>query len=409
MSKFNGKGKLVAAIMLCAIVGQINTIASVMLTGLAADFPTATSNDLQWVMQMGMLGGFLISLAMTFLSRKFRKKPMILIGEFLILIGGAVPILIHNNLYLLWVCALVVGIGQGFITPLLGSLILLNFEGETQNKVLGLNSFFGTGGAAVLSAVAGIVATTGWINVYYIYFLVIPVIIGTLLLMPMDPKPSEMFAPEQKSKSPVPLVGVIQCVLAVLIMISYATFPLNLSFVVEGGGLGTAAEVGYGMTAVTVVGALVGLFLNQIIKVCKLFVAGVGCVFGLAATLCVVFAPNIIVIYIAALLDGVFFGIVMAAGGYVIGRIVKPDQMASTFSLSMSFVSLGTGFCPTIMNGITGLWSSFDPVTQIPDFAHDAFVTSAVWFAVVMVLEFIWGAYLTKRFPEKAPEGAAKG
>ena len=112
-----GQGRLILAVLIIACVGQINTIASVMMADIAAEFPDASATAIQYVMQFGMIGGFPVSLAMTVLSQKFRKKPMILIGMACILIGGAIPIVSHSSLAVLYVCAFLVGAAAGHHHP----------------------------------------------------------------------------------------------------------------------------------------------------------------------------------------------------------------------------------------------------------------------------------------------------
>lgn len=79
------------AILAVALVCQINTIASVMMADIAAAFPGASDVAVQYVMQSGMIGGFVVALLMSVLSTRFRKKPMILIGLVAILVGGLLP------------------------------------------------------------------------------------------------------------------------------------------------------------------------------------------------------------------------------------------------------------------------------------------------------------------------------
>lgn len=141
---------------------------------------------------------------------------------------------------------------------------------------------------------------------YFIYFVVIPVLIIALLCLATDNKP-QATTQAGGDKAGVPVKGWIQCILAVLMMIAYASFPLNRSlYVVRDAAIGDASSVGIGMSLVTVVAALVGLILPQIIKGSKLYISSVGAVFGLAATLLVIFSTNMIMIYIAAILDGIF-------------------------------------------------------------------------------------------------------
>lgn len=404
-SKSKGKMTLIIAVLAIAIVSQINTIASVMLADISLALNVTDPTALQYVMQFGMIGGFPIALAMTILARHFRRKPMILIGLVFILVGGALPIFFHSSLVVLYVCAFLVGFGQGFLSPLLGTTILTSFEGTMQNRMLGLNTTFGTGGAAVLLVLAGWLCKTGWVNVYYLYFMAIPVFVIALLFLPMDPKPQDVIAADAASggsKAAIPAVGVINCCLSVVLMVAYAVFPLNINLFVVAEGIGTSAETGLSMSLVTIVGALVGLVLPQIIKMFKLYISTVGAIAGLLATIVAMVSKNITMVYVASVLDGVFFGIVMAGGGYIINRICKPSQIAPTFSLSMAMVTLGTIFSPIIVNFVTSLM--FGEVTP-----KGSFTVGAIIFGVGVVLCAVWATYLTKKFPEKAPAGAAQG
>ena len=398
----SGKRMLKFAILMVALVSQINTIASVMLTDLAVTFPDASDTVIQYVMQMGMVGAFIISFALTFLTNFFKRRTLVLFGLILIMVGGIVPIFLHSSIYLLWFFAFLVGAGQGILLPTLGALILDNFEGDERNQMLGLNTAFYNAAAAALLVVAGFLCTSGWINVYYCYFIVIPVfVIAILFLSPEEKRaeqPADGSAPAKK-RGGVPVKGLIQCLLNVVLMIGYAVFPLNLSlYVVRDAAIADASAVGIAMSLVTIVAALVSLILPQVVKVVKLYIGFIAAAFGLLANVLVMFASDITLIYVAAVADGVFFGLLMAGAGYLVGRICTPEEYGPTYALSTSFVSLGTIFCPIVVNFISGIWGG-----DIAN-AGTAFVTAIGVFAVATVIQFVWASYLTKTLPpEEAP------
>lgn len=393
-----GKGMLKFAILVIALISQINTIASVMMTDIALAFPDASDTAVQYVMQCGMIGAFVVSFLLTFLTSKFKKKTLVITGIILIILGGLVPIVKHDTLVILYAGALLVGAGQGIILPTLGALILESFEGDERNRMLGLNTAFYNAAAAGLLVVAGIVCATGWVNVYFLYFVAVPVlIIAILFLNPEEKKaeaPAEGEAAAPQEKAGVPVLGWIQCLLNVLLMIGYASFPLNVSlYVVRDAAIGDAAGVGVAMSLVTIVAALVSLILPQIIKLSKLYIGALSSFFGLLATVLVVIAKDMTMIYVAAIADGIFFGILMAGAGYLVGRICTPAQYGPTYALSTSFVSLGTIFCPIVLNLLANMWGG--DVT----FSGTAFYTAIGIFAVALVLQIAWGTYLTKVLP----------
>lgn len=399
----SGKSTLKFAILATALVCQINTIASVMMADIAAAFPGASNVAVQYVMQSGMIGAFVISLLMSVFTSRFRKKPMILMGLGAIFLGGLIPLLNHSSIFLLDVCGFIGGAGQGFLMPLMGSLILENFEGGERESMLGLNTTFVTGGSALFLLIAGPVCESGWVNVYFIYFVAIPVMILVQLFLVRDEKPREARRQEDGSvrRVSIPAKGWIQCALIVMMGIGYTAFPLNLSFYVVGKGLGSATTVGMGMTMITVVSALMGLAFARLIKLSRLYVSVVAAAFGLVATLVTIFAQNMALVFVGAALAGIYFGINTASPGYYIGRICTREQYGPTFSMAMSCNFMGIILSPIILNLLIGAWGG-DP--QVP---LNAFITGAGVFVVTPVLQLVWGIYLTKTLPAEQPAGTA--
>lgn len=399
MVKSKSSTKLVVAILSIAFVSQINTIASVIMADLSRVFPGASPTAIQYVMQFGMIGGFPVSLSVGFLSRKFRMKPMIMIGLMAILIGGLIPILSHSSLAILYVCAFIVGAGQGFMAPLLGTIVLQSFEGKMQTRMIGLNTTFATGGATVLLLLAGPICLTGWVNTYFLYFFALPVMIIAIAFLPLGEKPAPANTSDgEKSRAPVPGRAFIQAALIVIMFIGYVTFPLNIGMFIDTEGIGDAAATGVCMSIITVVGALFGIVLPSVIKVVKAYIGTFSAFFGLVGTVVICFAKSIEMAYFSAVLVGIYFGSAIAGNGYIVGRICRPEQIGPSFSVIMSSITLGVILSPVIVNLITGLWGGVGSL--------GAFTTSAAVFIIAIVLQIIWGAYVTKACPEKKEEPA---
>lgn len=320
---------------------------------------------------------------------------MILMGLAAIFIGGLLPILNHSSIWILDICGFISGAGQGFLMPLLGALILENYEGQERERMLGLNTTFVTGGSALFLMIAGPVCDLGWVNVYFLYFAAIPVMIIAQLFLVKEEEPRKKDSAGNGKTGGIPLKGWIQCVLVVLMGIGYTAFPLNLSFLVANKGLGSATTVGIGMTMITVISALMGLVFPQLIRVSKLYISTLAAAFGLAATLLIIFATNMGAIYAGTALAGIFFGINTASPGYYIGRICAPDQYGPTFSMAMSCNFMGIILSPIILNIITGAWGGN---AELP---VNSFITGAGVFVVVLVLQIVWNTYLKRTLPEE--------
>lgn len=404
MTKSKGKGALKFALLITIAIAQADTVASVMLSDISAAFPDASNMAIQYIMQSAMIGAFIVSLLMSMLTARFRKKPLILTGLVVMFLGGLVPVINHSSIWLLDLCGFLVGAGQGFLVPLVGSLILENFTGRERERMIGLNTTFLTGGSAIMLMLAGPICMTGWVNVYFIYFVALPVFFVALLFLPDDEKKAEArieahaeAEPQAKSESraPIPLRGWIQCALVVVMSLAYSVFPLNLSFFVTEAGLGDATAVSAGMTLITVISALVGLVLPQFIRASKLYLSAVGAAFGIAAALCVIFAQNIPMVYAGTFLAGVFFGINMAHPGYYVSRICTPEQYGPTYSMCTSVNFLGIIVGPVIVSALTTLWGGSSEV------ALNCFQTGLGLFVLAFVLQIAWGTYLTRTLPKE--------
>lgn len=259
--------------------------------------------------------------------------------------------------------------------------------------MLGLNTTFITGGSALFLLLAGPVCEMGWVNVYFLYFAAIPVMIIAQLFLVKDEKPHKQSGAGGKRQVSIPARGWIQCVLVVLMGIGYTAFPLNLSFLVASRGLGSATTVSIGMTMITVISALVGLVFPQLIRASKLYISTVAAVFGLVASALIIIAPNMAVIYAGTALAGIFFGINTASPGYYIGRICNQDQYGPTFSMAMSCNFMGIILSPIILNVITGAWGGN------PEIPVNSFITGAGVFVIVLILQVIWNTYLKRVLP----------
>ncbi|MDO5405935.1 MAG: MFS transporter [Eubacteriales bacterium] len=389
----NKKRTLTFAILMIALVCQINSIASVMLADISMAFPDASNVAIQYIMQSGMIGAFVISFLMSVFTSRFDKKPMILMGLGAIFLGGLLPVINHSSIWFLDVCGFITGAGQGFLMPLLGALILENYEGTERERMLGLNTTFVTGGSALFLVLAGPLCNMGWVKVYFLYFAAIPVMLIAQMFLTKDEKKKTTESEEKKESIKIPVKGWIQCALVVLMGLGYTAFPLNLSFLVVSKGLGTATTVGIGMTMITVISALIGLVFPQLIRVSRLYISTLAAVFGLMASICIINASSMTMIYAGTALAGIFFGINTASPGYYIGRICNQSQYGPTFSMAMSCNFMGIILSPIILNLITGFWGGD---AQIP---ANAFITGAGVFAVVLVLQIVWNTYLKRTLP----------
>lgn len=390
------------AILAIAFIAQANTVASVLLGDIAQSFPEASMTSVQMVMTLGMIGAFPITLSVGFLTSKFRKKSMVLLGLIMIAAGGIIPVFIQGSLMVLYISALIVGAGQGFLLPLVGTLIIELFTGEEQHKMLGFHTSAMNVGNVTLLLLAGVLAPKNWVNVYFLYLLAIPVFLIVSAFLPKG----ELQEPETdesgESSAKVPTLVYITCFINFLFFIGYITFPTGIGIFIAETGLGDAGTTSLIMTLNTAFGIVVGLVFAEIVKRAKLYVAGVAGLFSILGFYLIYTANSVPVIYVGAALLGMTFGLINSAGGYILSRITTPEQLAPSFSISMTFITAGVIASPIVVNAITGIWAGNNPNPK------NIFLTALGIITIMTIVQFIWGKYLTQHaYPEEAPEVAS--
>jgi len=393
MDKSQKRGFLVVALLAVMFVSELNTIAAVIMADLMRLFPDASMTAIQMVMQFGMIGTFPVTLCIGFFTSKFRIKPMICIGLVLILVGGLLPFAFHSSLGQLYLSAVLIGCGQGFMAPLVSTLTLRHFENKPRERQIGFNAASSSAGAAVFTVLAGVMALSGWLNIYYLYFFAVPALVLVLVMMPLGEKPVKV-QEEKKEKTPVPARAFVLAVFLIFMFIGYVAFPLNVGMYVDAQGIGDSASTGLAISIVTIVGAVFGLVFSFVVKLVKSFVGAFTCAFGVAGMVTAIFATNMGMIFLAAIFVGVFFGGAVAGSVYIVGRMCSPQQFAPSLSIVLGLLYLGVILCPIVVNGITSMWGG--------EGNRDAFITSAVIMCCVFVAQLIWGFWIRKKFPEKA-------
>ena len=395
------KNFMVVAFIAVMFVSEINTIASVIMADLARLFPDASMTAIQMVMQFGMVGTFPVTLCIGFFTKKFRIKPMICIGLVMILVGGMMPFAFHSSLSQLYVSAVIIGMGQGFLAPLVSTLTLRHFENKPRERQIGLNAASGAGGAAIITVLAGFLALSGWLNIYFLYFFAVPALVFALVMLPLGEKPQDEPVVEEKKekkeKVAVPARAFVLAIFLIFMYIGYVAFPLNVGMLIEDEGIGDAAMTGWVISINGIVSAGVGIIFPFIVRYVKSFIGFLTCVSGVIGMALVVFAYDMPLIFVSTIVLGVFFGTAVAGSVYIVGRMCTPEQYAPALSIVLGLLYLGVILCPIVVNGITSLWGGSS--------SRDAFITSAAIMACVAVAQLIFGVYIKKKYPEKA-EGA---
>src|SRR5699024_5169948 len=119
----------------------------------------------------------------SYLTFKFTKRTIILVGLIIYLFGGIGPQFMPT-IELLLAFRLVLGAGVGLLMTLAMSLINDYDKGKERTQMMGYNSAFSNFGGIVTMLLAGWLATFGWRIPFNVYFLGLIIFILVFFFLP---------------------------------------------------------------------------------------------------------------------------------------------------------------------------------------------------------------------------------
>lgn len=341
---------------------------------------------------------------------KLSKKGSLLIGFTLFSLGGAAGGLFPNIYWILFTRAFV-GIGSGFATAMVASIVADYFFGETRATVMGLYNALGSLLAIGLTVFAGYLAMISWRLPFYAYLLCgLIVLYHALVLKRNPPKSPELLAEEEAEKQEQaavsaalagqkPRFGRAVWILTAITLISQVvgnTLYLVLSVFIEGEKIGDAAATGTVNGLLTVSIVVFALAFGAIYQKFERYTAmlfflafGVG-YFMLARSY------SLTMVIISCLIWGIGFGLSVS---YVYQEAtVRPPRVLITFV--GAFINSTIFFAYVI--------STFVQPLIITIFKNDSIRFMFDVLGVVMILSAVVFALILKATGEKTPEAVTQ-
>lgn len=91
------------------------------------------------------------------------KRDIAILGTFLMLVGGLLPLVLNSQLWMLYFVSVVIGSGLSLVVVTSSSLISDYFTGLDKSKLMGFQSIFVSVGGTIIAKGSGIfTASWGW-------------------------------------------------------------------------------------------------------------------------------------------------------------------------------------------------------------------------------------------------------
>jgi MFS family permease len=341
---------------------------STVMADIAKVFPHESTTVLQMILTVPSLMSIPISLLVGILASYIYKKHLVIFALICEIIGGCIPLATHSSVAVLLVSSAFIGIGQGFLISISSAILAEHFDGNTRGWAMGLRQAATSIGTACLTVLTGFLCEIAWWKAYFIFLLVIPVLILTLILLPkgnLDAKLLGKGLGLSGLKRVFTPGAVYWCVMAFFLGCFSYSFYLNIGMSIASKGLGGSAVVGLATAWGSVLTILVAVGFGFILRTFRKFTMALGMLVFAAAFLILYGAADLTAIIIGGIINGIATGIQMPGSMQFLTESV--DREASTMALAASNAgtSLGITLSPVIVNAFSGLLGPVNGTTSM--------------------------------------------
>lgn len=345
----------IGILALCAVALSYMAI-SPIIASIGGDFPDVSESMVQMVLTLPSFM-FIICSPLSGIAMEFMNKKTIALGALMgYLVGGLFPFFFYSNIWCLLIGSGIIGLGTGFLMPLINGLIVQYFEKDERAQLMGLNATFTALGALLFIFAGGQLAAFGW-RYTYLVFVAVVIIIGIVVACLPKGEPQHTAGKEKKKgafeMNPY-IFGLF--VIGFIYFLIQNSFNTNSSMYVAkvlGGGAAVASMI----TMVNTLGGIIGgtIFariskaLKYQIETFTLAIVGVG-------FLIAYFIPNIIALIIGSILIGFGFAMFNAAGTLLLSWNTSAETNAFTVSVYLALINFGASISPIAVNSCAGLF-----------------------------------------------------
>lgn len=381
--------KVMIPVMLFVIFQSAFNSFSSVLANISQVFPEVSATSIQMILTIPSLMTIPISLCAGILASYFYKKHLVLFALACQLLGGLFPILFHQSFYFIIISSALIGVGQGFMISIASSVIGENFTGVTSGAAMGLKQAASSVGIAALTVATGFLALSTWYHAYYIYFLIIPIFILTVFLLPKGQKDVKIVGNGMEGIKKVFTRGCIYySVLSFFMAACNFAFYTNIGMSIINRGLGDASAIGVSTAWNSLITIVIGILFGYICKAFKRFTLASSLIIQCIAYFILVMSPSLSIIAIGGMIYGLGAGIQMVSACYYILESVEKDAGSLAIAVCMTLTSLGISASPLIINNIAPIFGEINGTTGLQ--------VAAFGFIILFVIEVLYSMMFNK-------------
>lgn len=350
------KLKIKIGIMSICAVALSYMVLPPIIASIGADFPGVNETLVQMVYTLPSLlfiiGSPLSGIAMSYIN----KKTIALFALGCYLIGGLFPFFFNSSIWLLLVGSLIIGVGTGFLMPLINGFIVQYFDKQERATLMGMNAIFTALGALAFIFIAGQLARFGWRYTYLAFTLVIVIIILAVICLPTgEPQKAEVSDKNGKTSAfemnpyifGLFVIGFIYFVMQNSFNTNSSAYAINV--------LGKDAAMASLVTMINTLGGITGgMSFSRIAYKTKNQVETLTLAIVAVGFFVTCLIPSTIAFLVGSFFIGFGFALFNAAGSYLLSYNTRPETNAFTVSVYLALINFGAAISPIVVNACTG-------------------------------------------------------
>ncbi len=286
-------------------------------------------------------------------------KQLALLGMVIATVGGLAPLALFGSFPMVLVCRACFGLGMGLFQPVASSVILLMVPGERARHYLSITSAASSMGGILFQTLGGFLCDVDARLSFAAYIVSGVATILVLLFLPNPPR-AKALPKSGSEKEPIGHRIFGWAVMNLLFSGCFFILTNELSMVVIGNGLGTAADAAVGLSLFTFGAFLGSLASSRVFRVLRAYTLALACFVPAVGYIILILSGSMPVIYVGTLIFGFGFGCWNPTLQAFAGRSVPVNATSTALSLTMCFAGIGNFFSAYFVNFCARFFPAWD-------------------------------------------------
>ncbi|WEV43832.1 MFS transporter [Lactobacillus sp. ESL0684] len=300
-----------------------------------------------------MLAGLIVG---KLTAGKLNLKTLTLTSIILVVIGGLIPLIYHENFVVLLLSSCLVGLGQGACTNLSQVLISQMLPISEQESTMGLTTTFtNIGGIIFIMGGGQLAAKIGWINNYWIYLFSFFILLTAILLIPLHPQVEQDTSTKVSSKIKLNKYVFYCAAWGFLLMLLNNVLNNNISLFIVQEKLGATSQAAMTSTVSLIGGMLCGLIVGKIGSKFKYSSIALAFLLYGISYLVVGLGHSLFLAFLGSFFVGAAMSVGMGQFPYLISISVDKNSVSMSLGIYTAIYSIGGIVSPFIINPLVAL------------------------------------------------------